>query len=270
MNEKDLQHQTDLERIEKFRLFDDDFMNTCFDGDIAAVELILRIILDKPDLKVSRVETQKLIKSLSGRDIWLDINATSDGVEYNVEIQRADKGAEPERARVHSSMIDSHALAPGSDFDELPDCYVIFITENDVLGGSLPIYHVDRTIAEMNHKSFGDREHIIYVNGADRNVNTELGRLMHDFSCTKADDMNYKELSDNVRYFKENEEGVKTMCKIMEDMREETAKAQDEKTKVIDIKNLMETMKWSVEQAMDAIKIPPEQRSMYAGLVNQK
>ena len=50
---------------------------------------------------------------------------------------------------------------------------------------------------------------------------TMKGKLMHDFFCIDPDDMNYKELADKVRYFKEDEKGVATMCKVMEDMRNE-------------------------------------------------
>ena len=260
------EHEQDLQRIRGFRLIDDDFMNACFDGNIEGTELLLRIILNEPNLTVSRVETQKLIKNLAGRDIWLDIDATSPGREYNVEIQRADKGAEPERARIHSSYLDGHALKPREDFGAIPDSYVIFITENDVLGGGLPFYHIRDTIEQMDDKEFPDRRHILYVNGADQNASTELGRLMHDFFCTKADDMNYKVLAEKVRYFKENEEGVRHMCKVLEDMREETAK----ETLVQTIINLMDSMKWTIEQAMDAMKIPNDQRTTLAGMVNAK
>ena len=64
-------------------------------------------------------------------------------------------------------------------------------------------------------------EHIIYVNGANKDASTELGKLMHDFFCTDPDDMHYKELADKVRYFKEDEKGVAAMCKVMEEMRNE-------------------------------------------------
>ena len=259
------EHEQDLQRIRGFRLIDDDFMNACLDGDIPSVELMLRIILEQ-DIAVTRVETQKLIKNLYGRDIWLDIDAISYGTEYNIEIQRADAGAEPDRARAHSSFIDSHSLKPKDPFSSLPESYVIFITENDVIGGGCPIYHIEDTIREMRYKSFGDRRHIIYVNGADRNGQTELGRLMHDFFCTSADDMNYDILANRVRYFKESEEGRKRMCKVLEDMRKE----KEQETKVIDIRNLMETMKWSIEQAMNALKIPADEQAMYAGLVKGK
>ena len=41
-------------RIKGFRLFDDEFMTKCFEDDIECTELILRIIMDKPDLKVKK------------------------------------------------------------------------------------------------------------------------------------------------------------------------------------------------------------------------
>ena len=71
---------------------------------------------------------------------------------------------------------------------------------------------------EETGKPFNDGEHIVYVNGADKNSETELGKLMHDFFCTDPDDMNYAPLAEKARYFKEDEKGVAAMCKVMEDM----------------------------------------------------
>ena len=69
-------------------------------------------------------------------------------------------------------------------------------------------------------KPFEDVEHIIYVNGEYRG-DSEIGRLMHDFGCTDADDMNFELLADRTRYLKNNPKGVSEMCKIIEDMRNE-------------------------------------------------
>lgn len=217
-------HQEDLQRIRGFRLIDDDFMNACFDGNIEGTELLLRIILNKPDLVVTSVRTQSVMKNLLGRDIWLDIDANdAEGIEYDIEIQRADKGASRKRARYHSSILDAHLLHPNEDFSKLPETYVIMITENDVIGNGEPIYFVERQIINTG-ELFGDGEHIVYVNGANRNNATELGKLMHDFFCIDPDDMNFVELAEKVRYFKEDEKGVAAMCKVMEDMRNEAAK----------------------------------------------
>ena len=46
---------------------------------------------------------------------------------------------------------------------------------------------------------------------------------MHDFSCTKPQDMYYKILADRVRYFKEDKKGILTMCREMENMRKESS-----------------------------------------------
>jgi hypothetical protein len=54
------------------------------------------------------------------------------------------------------------------------------------------------------------------VNGEYRG-NDEVGRLMHDFSCSDPDAMNSRLLADKTRYFKKDEKGVRRMCKIMED-----------------------------------------------------
>ena len=230
--ERERQHQEDLQRIRGFRLIDDDFMNACFDGNIEGTELLLRIILNKPDITVKSVQTQKVMKNLLGRDIWLDIDATdSTGQEYDVEIQRADKGADRKRARYHSSIQDAHLLKPGEDFSALPESYVIFITENDIIGGNLPLYLIERRIVDLN-QPFDDGEHIIYVNGADKDASSSLVRLMHDFFCTDAKDMYYQELASKVRFFKEDEKGVAAMCKVIEDMREETARRASWQTKV--------------------------------------
>lgn len=206
-----------LEKIKEFRLFDDDFMSKVFEDDYECVEFLLHIIMEKPDLKVKEVRTQYSIKNLLGCSIRLDIHAVDIlGKEYNIEVQRTDKGAGVKRARYNSSMMDANALLPGVVFDDLPETYIIFITENDVLGSNQPIYHIERVIKETG-RNFGDEAHIIYVNGAYQD-DTPLGMLMHDFSCKNPDNMYYKLLAEKTRYFKEDKRGVASMCKIIEDL----------------------------------------------------
>ena len=82
--------------------------------------------------------------------------------------------------------------------------------------------------------------------------------------------MHFKELADKVRYFKEDEKGVAAMCKVMEDMRKEVDKKAVERTTVSHIKEIMDKLKYSVDQAMDLLDIPAGQRDTYAGLVGEK
>lgn len=218
------QHQEDLQRLRNLRPIDDDFMRCLFKNNIPLAEFVLRIITDKKDLVITSCETQKDMKRLAGaRSICLDAYGTdSAGKKYDLEIQRQDKGAAPHRARYHSSVMDIENLHSGQEFQELPDTYVIFIIEKDFYGKGEPLYPIER-INLATGKSFEDGEHILYVNGEYRGE-SDLGKLMHDFNCTKADDMNFELMASRTRYLKENPKGVNEMCRIMEDMRTESLK----------------------------------------------
>lgn len=219
----DQKHQEDLQRIRGFRLLDDDFLTKCFEEDTASIELVLQIVLEKPDLKVLDVHTQVFVENLLNRSVRLDILATdSTGAKLNMEVQRSDKGAGRKRARYNSSMMDANLLRKGEDFDKLSETWVIFITENDVMRKGLPRYLIERCFLGTGER-FEDGSHILYVNGAYRG-DTPIGKLMHDFSCTDAADMYYGTLADRVRFFKESKEGIEIMCRAMEEMRNQTLK----------------------------------------------
>ncbi len=194
------QYQEDLQRLRGLRPIDDDFMRCLFKDNIPLAEFVLRIITDKPDLIITDCETQKDMKRLAGaRSICLDAYGTdSDGKKYDLEVQRQDKGADPHRARYHSSVMDIENLHSGQEFKELPDTYTIFIIEKDFYGQGEAVYPIER-INLATGKSFEDGEHILYVNGEYRGE-SDIGKLMHD------------------------PKGVQEMCKMMEDMRKESLK----------------------------------------------
>ena len=219
----DYKYQEDLQRLRGFRLMDDDFLTKCFEGNTECIELVLRIVLDMSDLNVLDVRTQVFVENLLNRSVRLDVLATDRaGRKFNIEIQRADKGAGRKRARYNSSMMDANLLKKGEDFNNLPETYVVFITENDVMGKGIPLYQIERSILETGER-FEDGTHILYVNGAYRDE-SPIGKLMHDFSCTDPSEMYYDVLADRVKFFKESKEGIAVMCKAMEDMRNQTLK----------------------------------------------
>ena len=201
--------------IQKFRLIDDTFFNVCFDNYTEGMQLLLRIFFGRDDLIVKHVVTQESADNLYGRGVRFDVLAEdSEGKLYDCEVQRASEGAAPRRARYNSSMMDSRELAKGADFSDLPETWVIFITENDIYEAGCPLYHVERRIEELQ-RPFDDGAHILYVNGANRD-DTPLGRLMQDFFCESPEEMNYKELAKRADYFKAEAGGVNTMCELME------------------------------------------------------
>ena len=257
MDEKRLaKRQKILAKIQEFTLMDDDFMTAFFDNDIPCTQYVLRLILQNDSLLVKSVKTQYGIKNLKGRSVRLDVRATdTSGKIYDIEIQNADKGAGARRARYNSALMDADETVPKMDTEKLPETFVIFITANDVLGDGLPLYHIERTIQE-NNKPFDDGAHIIYVNGMCRNG--KIGDLMHDFSCKKSADMKSAILAEKVRHLKEDDKGVKKMCKIMEDFAREERDERDIETAA----KLLEQKKMSEAEIADFFNFTDKQMKL--------
>ncbi|WP_455266342.1 Rpn family recombination-promoting nuclease/putative transposase [Phascolarctobacterium sp.] len=214
--------QNVMERYQTFRQVVDDitlmnnrFMNKVFDGNIPATQRMLRVILKNDKIKVRKVSVQQWLQNLYGHSAQLDILAEDEhGTQFNVEIQRSDEGASVQRARFYCGALDMHFLDRGKKYETLPDAYVIFITESDVLKNGRPLYHIQRSVDETG-EAFGDGSHIVYVNAACQD-DTPLGRLMQDFNCNDPAKMHYKELADTVNYFKSTKEGEIDMTDIIE------------------------------------------------------
>ena len=275
-----------IEKIQQMTLMDDIFFNSFMENNKASMEYILNIIMDRYDLKVHSIRTQHTIPNLYGRGVRFDVLATDQyGREYDFEVQNANSGATPQRARYNSDMLDLIKMNAGDEFTELPETYVIFITAKDVLGYGLPIYHIERYITELN-QPFNDKAHIIYVNG-ENNSDTPLGQLMRDFKQSNPDLIRAKILSDRMKYLKSTNEEVIKMCNIVEEYTakkvaeaaaEAAARSKEEgmregimqgerATNLNNIRNIMRNMHLSAEKAMEAIGIEQSQYKQYLALL---
>ena len=200
------------------------FMNFMLDDNKEAAQVFLRVILGDDKIKVKNVRIQSFIQNIYGHSSQLDILAQdSKGRYFNVEVQRSDEGAPARRARFYSSILDTHFLQPGKLYEELPDTYVIFITENDVLHDNLPLYNIRRRIDE-NAKCFEDGSHIIYVN-SQRRDDTALGKLMQDLYCTEPKNLHYHEFAERMEFLKYSKEGEEKMTDVIEEYAARKAEA---------------------------------------------
>ena len=236
--------------IKNFTLMSDIFMRNVFKKR-ECLEYVLQVIMEKQDLHVIDQIIQKDYKNLQGRSAVMDCVARdSAGKQFDVEIQQDNEGASPKRARYHSGLMDMNTLNPGQDFEELPESYVIFITRDDILGYGLPIYHIDRQIKELE-EAFQDEAHIIYVNSRKQD-DTELGRLMHDLHCKKADEMHSPILAKRVYELKETQKGVELMCHEMEKIYSEGMESGEKRG---ELKAKKETALSMAEEGMNIQKI---------------
>lgn len=193
-------------RIDQFTLMDDIYMEVFFTGQKDCVELVIRAILDKPDLMVESMETQHHMTKLDVHSSRIDILAVdTDGKRYDIEIQNKKERATPRRARYYASLLDNEVLPKRTDYEDLPESYVIFITAGDALGFRLPVVHVDR-IAIENLEPVDDGSHYIFVDATynyDQDMPGELGDIMHDFLCADSAQMRCPLLAERTRQVKD-------------------------------------------------------------------
>lgn len=240
-----------ISEIQSLRLFDDAFMNACFSEDIELAQFVLRIVMNKPTLTVRQVRTQRVLRNLYGRSLQLDIDANdTDGNLYDIEIQRDPRDANPKRARYHSSLLDANSIAPGTQFNNLHENYVIFFTETDYFQEGCPVYSIDRIINQSG-KPFDDGSHILYVNGAYKG-DSDIAKLIHDFHCTEPDDMFFDILANKARYFKTEEGGIRTMTGVMERLEQQAIHNYAIETAV----RLLQRGTMSQEQIADTLDLP--------------
>lgn len=120
---------------------------------------------------------------------------------------------------------------------------------------------MERTIQELS-KPFRDEAHIIYVNGQYRG-NDPIGSVMHDFFCADPKDMNNEILADEVAKYKDTDKGVNSMCRIMEEL---TNESREEGRVEGRLSNLLENVRklmargMSFDEVVDTLELSQEDR----------
>lgn len=195
----------------------DDALFRLVAGDKEVCQEILRVLLDDEDLIVLQAETQVNISSLN-REVTLDVLCKIAGKYVNVEVQKGKGNDDIRRTRFHLSTITANETSKGTDFRQVPDVTVIYITEYDALGNGQVF-----TVSEMCVKTkdgyvpVHDGARICYANTAvkDDSLKSELLQLFLEKEAFK--DPRFPKLSDRIQYFKSTEKGREDMCTLVED-----------------------------------------------------
>ena len=186
-------NQDVLSLIESMTLFHSPMIKVVF-GHRECVNEMIDIILGR-HIHIDEHHVEHYMSNIKGREAQFDIYAKSEKMRINVEIQRKEKGANPKRGRLNLSLIDTQEIKKSSEYEEVPESYMIFICEGDYFKRGLPIYHIHSYIDETEEK-VGTGQEMIYVNGDYQDEETVLGRLIHDFHCIDPNEM-YSEVLKN-------------------------------------------------------------------------
>lgn len=201
--------------IAKLNVIDDVFFHKMAE-DREVAEEILRIILEKPALKVIESKVQRFLRNTGAHSVILDLLCEDENHSYiNCEVQKADDDDHQRRVRFNNSNIDTIFTEKGIDYKDLPDVYIIFISKFDPFNKNRTIYHINRVIEETG-TIVENGTHEIYVNVAVDDK-SDIAELMQYFKQSVGEHANFQKLCNRVKYFKETQEGASIMCQVVED-----------------------------------------------------
>ena len=261
------------EMIDNACLMQDTFFRKCIKDRPEVIRLMLRLILDDPDLEIDSFKTQDDMPNMPYRSIEIDVFAANakNGTRYNIEIQKGSSDNIPKRARYHSAILDTHGgLMRGKAFDDLIDSIVIFICSDDILNQGRAIYRFTR---QTNNGTALDDGSVIIILNCSFKGEHPLKRLIEDLNESSPTKMNYKEISDAVAITKSNDKEDKGVKDLFEDAYERAEQRGMKKglekgleqSKIETAKKLLQLGKLSLDDIAESTNLPLETVKQLAG-----
>lgn len=269
----------ELNLVDRF-LFDEVMEDSGTHQDILSIIFRRDIsILDEP-------ETEKEIRISSlARSIRLDVFAIDENQDiYDTEMQKVRKPDLAKRSRYYQGIIDTGILRPGVlDYNLLNNTYIILIMTFDLFGYGKYCYTFKPVCQEVPECILEDGATRIFLNTRGKNedeVSAELVEFLHyventtDQTAQRSSSERIHRIHKRVKEVRQNEKaGVKYMLAWeekyydREEAREEGREEGRETNTMESIRNLMETLKLTAEQAMAALKVPAEDQQKYLDML---
>ena len=208
-------------KVQQFHLTSDIFFCKVME-DLPACQEVIRI-LTKENLTVKAVKTQYSIRNIENRLVILDVLAEDpSGKLVNVEIHPKEDEDHVKRVRYYLGNIDVSMMEKGCSFENLPEIYLLYITEKDFIGGHRAVYHVDRII-RGSETLLENGVHEMYVNLQAPAAEPEQRELLRYMRSSEPQNETgaFPSLAARVHTLKEKREGVEIMCDIIERERAE-------------------------------------------------
>lgn len=244
-------------------LFSDLFMAVVLE-DKAACAHVLKILTGIRSLEVIDIRVHHRVNNLIARDVIFDVLAQDEqGKLYNIEVQRADTVNHPRRVMLYVSELITEFSRKGSSFDEVPEVYIFYLSETDILHTGQCIDRVEKRL-EKSGLRYDDGVHIAFAN-AEVDDGSEVANLMRYFLTADCEDQSQGALSDRVRNVKNMAKGAISMDALSKLFYDDAIHVS--KTEIII--TLMEELNITQDRAMDLVKIDPSEREMYADFVKR-
>ena len=266
--------------------------------DRETYEALLRIILGNEALTLlTESQTEKEFRTTPWlRSIRVDVYTMDESTIYSTEMQKEWRKDLIKRTRYYQALIDSSLLEPGEiNFNSIKNTTIIMIMPFDLFGLDKYVYTFEATCVEEPTLKLTDGARRIFINTHGKNgedFSPEFVALMNfiEYNQSREDESSNPNLSkiiSRVSQVKASEEvGVKYMQKWEEEAIiraegkaegfeegiekgkkvgiEEGIEKGKENTIINNITQLMNNLKLTSDQAMEALGIPKADYKKYA------
>ena len=175
----------------------------------ALLERVLEIAIDH----VVVDKEKSFIYHPEYKSVRLDVYAKDEeGSHFNVEMQVAKKEI-VRRARYYHSQLDMNLLLAGMDYENLPNCYVIFICDYDPFGLEKYRYTVKSSFWEEESFAYDDGSYTVFLSTKGKNRD-EVPKELVAFLEYAGADREHAEMDFHDEYVRRLQE---TVAKIRQD-----------------------------------------------------
>lgn len=186
-------------------------------------EEMLRVLLNCPDLIVLDIYAQHSLRNLLKRSVRLDALCHLPGNKLvNIEIQNENNTNHFKRVRYNEACITTLTTDPGTDFENIPTVYSLYVSDFDIFKKGKTIYHIQKSIIETD-QTIDDGTLEIYANTVinDGSIIAEYLQLLKK---TSIDNQKFPHLTEGVKYLKNEERGVEKMSGFLAELLEKEVK----------------------------------------------
>ena len=181
----------------------------------ALLGIKVTVLEQKTQFSIRNIENHSIIYDVLVKDIY--------GKLYDVEINTGSGGCPEKRVRYYTSAIDWAFFDKGGDYKDIPEMYLLYITEEDPFKFGSNHYEVEQSLGKYSRnrkskKKYDNGVHVHYFNLEVKDKdNRELTALLQYLGKSDPNNTKFGALSEKVYYYKVHEEGVRYMCKQLEE-----------------------------------------------------
>ena len=187
----------------------DDYMFAQVMRNTEYLKPLLECILGFKILNITLIEPQRTEEGYDSKSIRLDLYVEDENhIVYNVEVQTSNKRNLQKRMRYYQSVLDVSILAPGVNYKNLKNTYVIFICNYDPFDRDRYIYTFENMCQEEPGLPFGDgtKKVVLNTDGKTGEIAEELLEVVHYLNDGSISGEYSRSLEKAVNDIKSNEE----------------------------------------------------------------